>query len=356
MAGLRPVRFEPVLIGDLPRPGKDAAAIRRLRRLLASMAPDVVHAHGMRAGAFAAVALRPWSRPPQPGFGQSAWRAAGSGRPPALVVTAHNAPPPGAAAGVAFWLLERIVARRADLVLCVSPDLSDRMIRLGAPEVSRAIVPAPAPVSGPSAGSGQRPASLGAAGRPLVLAAARLTAQKGLGTLVEAAGRWRDRVPLPLVAIAGAGPLAGALAARARADGADVTFLGWRDDVPALLAAADVFVLPSQWEGQPLILQEALRAGRPIVATDVGGVRDLTGSDGAVLVPPGDPEALAAAVLSVLDSPAAAARLAAAAASRAAELPAEADAIAAALRLYGRLASLVLPPPLAHDLDDNSGI
>jgi glycosyltransferase involved in cell wall biosynthesis len=170
-----------------------------------------------------------------------------------------------------------------------------------------------------------------------VLAAGRLTAQKGLETLIEAAGRWRDRVPVPLVAIAGTGPLAGALAGRARAAGADVTFLGWRDDVPALLAAADVFVLPSRWEGQPLILQEALRAGRPIVATDVGGVRDLTGSDGALLVQPGDPAALTAAVLGVLDSPSVATRLAAAAASRAAELPTEAVAIAAALALYGRL-------------------
>ena len=344
MSGLGPVRFEPLRIGELPRPGRDASGIIRLRRLLTAMAPDVVHAHGMRAGALAAMALRPWSRPPQTSAGQPTGRSAASGRGPALVVTAHNAPPPGAAAGVIFGLLERIVARRADAVLCVSPDLSARMSRLGARAVSRAIVPAPAtqparlPVPEADAGADSgRPQGLGAAARPLVLAAGRLTAQKGLETLIEAAACWRDRVPVPLVAIAGTGPLAGALDATARAVGADVTFLGWRDDVPALLAAADVFVLPSRWEGQPLILQEALRAGRPVVATDVGGVRDLTGSNGALLVQPGDAAALAAAVLSVLDSPSAAARLAAAAASRAAELPTEADAIGAALALYGRI-------------------
>ncbi len=92
-----------------------------------------------------------------------------------------------------------------------------------------------------------------------------------------------------------------------------VRFLGPRRDVPALLGAADVVVVPSTWEGQPLIVQEALRAGRPLVATRVGGIADLTGEDGAVLVPPGDPVALAAAVTRILDDPEAAARLAAAA-------------------------------------------
>jgi glycosyltransferase involved in cell wall biosynthesis len=108
--------------------------------------------------------------------------------------------------------------------------------------------------------------------------------------------------------------------------------------VAGLLAAADVFVLPSRWEGQPLVLQEALRAGRPIVATDVGGVRDLTGDDAALLVPAGDPAELSRAVLAVLDDPDLAGTLAKAALSRAASLPTEADAAAAALRLYGHLA------------------
>ncbi len=111
-------------------------------------------------------------------------------------------------------------------------------------------------------------------------------------------------------------------------------FLGHRDDVPALLAAAAVFVLPSTWEGQPLVLQEALRAGTPVVATRVGGIPGLTGEDAAILVPRGDARALAAAVRSVLTDPRLAARLRAAAAARAATLPTEADAVADAREAY----------------------
>ncbi len=77
-------------------------------------------------------------------------------------------------------------------------------------------------------------------------------------------------------------------------------------------------------------------AGRPIVATDVGGVRDLTGDDAAVLVGPDDPAAFAAGVRGVLEDPGLAARLSRAAAERAAALPTETDAITAALELYNR--------------------
>ncbi len=306
--------FEPVEIADRPRPASDLAAIRRLRRLLAGARADVVHAHGLRAGALAALAL--------------CWPG-GTGRP-ALIVTVHNAPPAGARLAAIYGVLERIVARRAVVVLCVSSDLEARMRRLGARRVERAVVPAPA-----SARAGDAaPAELDAAGRPVVLGVGRLAAQKDFGTLIAAASAWSGRVPGPVVVIAGEGPLAGELARQARTLGVDVRFLGPRGDVPALLAAADVFVLPSRWEGQPLILQEALAAGRPIVATDVGGVRDLTGDDAAVLVPPGDPAALGRAVLAVLDDADLAKRLAAAAESRAGELPSESDAIAAALTLY----------------------
>jgi glycosyltransferase involved in cell wall biosynthesis len=110
--------------------------------------------------------------------------------------------------------------------------------------------------------------------------------------------------------------------------------------VPALLAAADVVAVPSVWEGQPLIVQEALRAGRPLVASRAGGIPALTGEDAALLVPAGDAAALAAAVITVLDDPALAARLSAAAARRAAALPAEHDALDAAMAAYRR----VTPP------------
>jgi glycosyltransferase involved in cell wall biosynthesis len=244
----------------------------------------------------------------------------------------HNAPPAGAALAAIYGVLERIVARRADVVLCVSSDLEARMRKLGARRVARAVVPAPAPAGGP------RQAELDASGRPVVLGVGRLAPQKDFGTLIAAATAWADRAPQPLLVIAGDGPLAGQLEIQAQALGVDVRFLGVRNDVPALLAAADVFALPSRWEGQPLILQEALRAGRPIVATDVGGVRDLTGDDAALLVPPADPAALGRAITDVLDDTGLGKRLSAAAESRAAVLPAESDAIAAALELYSSLA------------------
>ena len=310
------VTFEPVAPAGRLSPPADLAALWRLRRLLRDLAPDVVHAHGLRAGAAAAVAIRP-------------------GRPrPALAVTVHNAPPAAAGAAAVYVLLERIVARRADAVLCVSADLAERLRRHGARDVTLAVVPsAPAQSAGPTS-----PVPWAAEpGRPVVLAVARLARQKGLDTLLAAAATWRDLRPPPITAIAGSGPLAGELTRLAREVGADATFLGWRDDVPALLAAADVFVLPSRWEGQPLALQEALRAGRPVVATDVGGVRALTGDQAALLVPPGDAGALADAVRRVLGEPGLAERLDAAARARAASLPTEEDAVAGVLALYDRL-------------------
>ena len=317
-AALAGVRFSPVEFGDRPRPA-DVAAVLRLRRQLRS-GIDVAHAHGLRAGALTVLAL---SGP------------RGRGRRPGVVVTVHNAPPAGGGArSLVYRLLERVVAHGADLVLCVSPDLEARMRAAGAGRVGRAIVPAADP--------GRRPASHpAAAGRAVVLAVGRLAAQKDFGTLIEAAARWRDLDPPPLLTIAGDGPLAAGLRQRATALGVDAAFLGRRDDVPDLLAAATVFVLPSRWEGQPLVLQEALRAGLPIVASRVGGIPDLVGDaagdDAAVLVAPGDAPALAAAVRSVLTDVALAGRLRAAAARRGAALPTEADAVAAALAGYARL-------------------
>jgi glycosyltransferase involved in cell wall biosynthesis len=282
----------------------------------------------------------------------------------------HNAPPHGGgAAAVIYRFLERVVARGADVVLCVSPDLEERMRALGARRVGRAVVPAPDPPASEQpgvampVGSGQSPgpaepveavapsgsaASAGPAvpgaepaaggGRPVVFAAGRLAPQKGFGVLLDAAATWRDLEPAPRLVIAGDGPLAGELKARAASLGVPAEFPGRRDEVPAVLASAAVFVLPSLWEGQPLVLQEALRAGVPVVATRAGGIPGLTGDDAAVLVPPGDAARLAEAVRAVLRDPALAGRLRAAARERAAALPSEADAVAAALKCYAEVA------------------
>ena len=317
------VSFTPVEIADRPRVARDLRAIRRLRRLLAAWRPDVAHAHGLRAGALTAIALafvRPTVYHPRP----------------ALVVTVHNAPPAGGATGAVYRVLERIVAGRADSVLCVAPDLEERMRAAGARRVGRALVPAAVP-RGVSAEAPAAPAACRASRprhRPLVLAAGRLAAQKGFGTLLEAAAGWRDLRPEPLLVIAGEGPLEASLKSQAARLGLDARFAGHRDDIPALLAAAAVFVLPSTWEGQPLILQEALRAGVPIVATRVGGTPVLTGEDAAVLVPPGDARRLADAVRAVLTDEVLAARLRKAAAARGHTLPGEDDAVTAALAEY----------------------
>jgi glycosyltransferase involved in cell wall biosynthesis len=321
------VSFTPVEIADRPRVARDLRAARRLRRLLAAWRPDVAHAHGLRAGALTAIALafvRPTVYHPRP----------------ALVVTVHNAPAAGGATGAVYRVLERIVAGRADSVLCVAPDLEERMRAAGARRVGRALVPAAVPAETPAAGvsaetSPARPLpGEPAPDRPLVLAAGRLAAQKGFGTLLEAAAGWRDLRPEPLLVIAGEGPLEASLKSQAARLGLDTRFAGHRDDIPALLAAAAVFVLPSTWEGQPLILQEALRAGAPIVATRVGGTPVLTGEDAAVLIPPGDARRLADAVRAVLTDEVLAARLRKAAAGRGHALPGEDDAVTAALAEY----------------------
>ena len=314
-----PVTFAAVEIADRPRVLTDLRAIARLRRLLRSAAPDVVHAHGLRAGALAAIAIA---------FGRV---------PAALVVTVHNAPPAGGVTGAIYRVLELIVARNAASVLCVSADLEQRMRAAGARRVAHAVVPAPLLTLDVSA---ETRASLRAefGPGPVVLAIGRLAAQKGFAVLLDAAVRWQDLQPEPSLVIVGDGPLAAELRYQAAALGLAATFTGQRSDVPALLAAADVFVLPSAWEGQALILQEALHAGVPIVATRVGGNPDLLGGDAALLVPPGDPRALADAVRSVLADPALAARLRQAALARASTLPAEDDAVTAALAEYAHVA------------------
>jgi glycosyltransferase involved in cell wall biosynthesis len=80
-----------------------------------------------------------------------------------------------------------------------------------------------------------------------------------------------------------------------------VRWLGLRRDLPALMDAADGFVLASAWEGMPLVVGEAMSMEKPVVATDVGGVRELVG-DAGVIVPPGNSEALAAAMLVLMGS------------------------------------------------------
>ncbi|TBL26459.1 glycosyltransferase, partial [Verrucosispora sp. SN26_14.1] len=177
-----------------------------------------------------------------------------------------------------------------------------------------------------------------AADQPLILSVGRLHPQKRYDVLVDAAARWRERVPPPAVVIAGSGPAYLPLAARISAARAPVTLLGHRTDVADLLAGADLAVVTSDWEARQLFAQEALRVGVPLVATEVGGLPDLVG-DAAVLVPPGDVDAVDAAVGDLLDDAPRRAELGRQGVARAATWPTEAQTVAQLVALYAELTS-----------------
>jgi glycosyltransferase involved in cell wall biosynthesis len=307
--------FEPVEIADRPRPAADLRALVRLRRLAAGA--DVVHAHGLRAGALAVLAAR--SRR----------------RRPAVVVTLHNALVSGGRTAVVYRALERVVAR-ADLVLGVSADLVTGMDRRGARRTGLAIVPAP-PLPAAARDRVAVRAALGVPdGAALLVTVARLAPQKGLDVLGEALARLRlDHPGVSWHAVvAGDGPLLETL----RAAAPDLHLLGHRDDVADLLGAADVVVLPSLWEGQSLALREALRAGAAIVATDAGGNRAVAG-DAAAYARPGEPADLADRLAAVLTDPSTAGVLRRNARLRSGSLPSASEAVRQVMTCYDEVAT-----------------
>jgi glycosyltransferase involved in cell wall biosynthesis len=164
---------------------------------------------------------------------------------------------------------------------------------------------------------------------------ARGDAQKGIAHLVDAAAM----VPEVVFAIAGDGPDRAALEARAAERGvsARIRFLGHRRDVPALLAIADLFVLPSLYEGFPLSVLEAMAAGVPVVATAVGGTDELVSSETGFPVAPADPRALADGVRALLADRDDAARRAATARERVLATHSAASMVAAMSALYESL-------------------
>jgi glycosyltransferase involved in cell wall biosynthesis len=145
--------------------------------------------------------------------------------------------------------------------------------------------------------------------RPVVLTSARLDEQKGHQVLFRAA----TEIPDAVFALAGEGPQRASLEALAAELGiADrVLFLGQRSDIPELLAASDVFALPSLYEGSSLALLEAMAAGRALVSSAIGGTDELIDDgESGLLVPPGDAAALAAALRRLLSDEALRASLA----------------------------------------------
>jgi glycosyltransferase involved in cell wall biosynthesis len=276
----------------LPRaPGVDWPLARRLAARLAGDGAALVHCHNVTA-------LFHGSR--------AAWRA---GRLPVLY-TEHDRDLP------APWrhrLLHRWLARRVTRTVAVSRRLADALVRWeGFPRARTA--PLLNGTADPRAACAetraQARAALGWDDAPVALAVGSLTAVKNHAGLLDAWPAVRARVPGARVVLAGDGPLRPALRAAAAAQPAGAALLlGERHDVPRLLAAADVFVLPSRSEGLSLSLVEAHGAGRPSVACDVGGNAEVL-QDGATgrLVPAGDGAALAAALADLLGDPAACAR------------------------------------------------
>ena len=269
---VEPARAEVLEIGPRPSPN-DTLAVARLRRL--GRRADVLHAHGLRAGALAALAL--------------GRRRRGRTR---LVVPLHNLTIGGRLTTLVGDRLERLIARRADLILAVSPDLAKRAREQGAPRVEVAIIPAVPPQNSghPSSSDAAAPQEVWPPGVARLLTVARLAPQKGLPLLLEAAAILSREVDAGRLAaftwaLAGDGPGREEAAERITAEQLPVTLLGRRTDAPALMKAADIVVQTSLWEGQPLTIQEALRAGAAIVATDVGGTA-VTAKGGAVLVAP----------------------------------------------------------------------
>jgi glycosyltransferase involved in cell wall biosynthesis len=269
--------------------------LARLRGLVRGA--DVLHAHGHQAGLVAVVV------------------AAGTRTP--VVVSQHNAVLVGGLRRRVLDLVQRVVARRADLVTGASSDLVAEAVRLGAREARLAEVPSPrvpdllatAPL--PDADRRALTAELlrengieaPAAGAPLVLSIARVAPQKDLDTFVDTIAC----LPLAVTGVVVGGgddDLRDALTDRIRQDGLPVHLVGPQPDPSRWLRAADVFVLTSTWEARALVVQEAMAAGVPVVATDVGGLPDLVEGVG-VLVPVGQAARAADAVGRYLTEPAA---------------------------------------------------
>lgn len=141
---------------------------------------------------------------------------------------------------------------------------------------------------------------------PVVGSVGNLKPSKGQEHLIEATAIVRSGTPDVRCVIVGLGPRSALLRERAHELGLDgvVTFAGYREDAPRIAGSFDIFVQPSEREGLPIALIEAMALGRPVVATRVGGTPELVrdGVDG-ILVPPRDPAALADAIIALLRDP-----------------------------------------------------
>jgi glycosyltransferase involved in cell wall biosynthesis len=292
------VWFERSLVRPI-RPFTDLRAVATLTRSLKRLQPDIVHTHSSKAGI----------------VGRAAARAA---RVPIVVHSIHGF---GFHDGMPRWLraglvgLERAAAPLTTHFVAVSRANLERGVALGIVARERASVIR----SGihiedfrAAADATARPGvalrgELGlAAATPLVGMVACLKPQKAPLDFVDAAARVAAARPDVRFVMVGDGELRAAVVARARAVGLEgrLHLLGWRRDVPAVMAALDVVVLTSLWEGLPRVVPEAIAAGRPIVATAVDGTAEvLRDGDNALVAAPGDRVGIAARIERLLADP-----------------------------------------------------
>ena len=247
---------------------------------LAALAPDVVHSHTYPANIFARLLRFRGLKVP-------------------VVNTIHNV----YEGGWARMLLYRLTGGLADRVTAVSGAAAERFVRLGAVAAAKMTVVTNGIDTvefAPERAVRRRVRKEMVAGEGFVwLAVGRLALAKDYPNLLRAFEQAREASPEAELWIAGAGdPAGGGIAGWPEG----VRWLGVRADVRELLDAADGFVLASAWEGMPLALGEAMAMEKPVVATDVGGVRELMGDCGWV-VAPGDGAALAGSMLAVMAGP-----------------------------------------------------
>ena len=293
-----PVTLLPSL-GREANPLWDAAALLALARHFAASRPEIVHTHTSKAGLLGALGAR----------------LAGV---PSVVYTAqgHIFAERGAVPSVTdrprrralFMALRRLAEARSDRIVALTPADLEEQVALGlAPREKYAVIPNgvdPAPFERLSSRAEAR-RSLGLpADAALVITVGRLSPEKSQDILLEALAAIGDRTVQAI--LVGDGPTRAALEARANQPDLSgrVHFLGLRTDVPLCLAAADLYVLPSRYEAQGMVVVEAMMAGLPIIASRVGGVPGIIahGVTG-ILEPPESPDRLSRSIVSLVLDP-----------------------------------------------------
>ncbi len=207
----------------------------------------------------------------------------------------------------------RALLNRARVVIGISEAVKQAVVdQVGVPDEKVAVIPYGFPIGDTGAASSR--GALSQDGQaPLIVTVGRVDEAKGHRYLLEAMMGVRSVYASARAVIVGHdGGLMSALRAQSTRMGLDdcVTFTGFRDDVPQILAGADVFVFPSLTEGFGLVLLEAMAAGLPVVASRVGGIKDVVfDGETGLLVPPADSRALSDAIIHVLRDPAKARRM-----------------------------------------------